>query len=98
MNRFGNKIRELREAKGMLLREVAAILETDTAHISKLERGDRKAKREHVILLTSLLKTTTDELFTLWLADQIDQLVINESVAIESLNLVLHDIKNKLEI
>ncbi|WP_374212956.1 helix-turn-helix domain-containing protein [Parabacteroides faecis] len=45
MNRFGRRIRELREAKRLLLRQVASNLETDTAHISKLERGERKAKK-----------------------------------------------------
>lgn len=93
MNRFGDKIRELREARGMLLRELAALLETDTAYVSKLERGERKAKREQVILLASLLKTASEELLTLWLADQVNQLVINESIAIESLSLVLYDLK-----
>jgi transcriptional regulator with XRE-family HTH domain len=65
MNSFGRRIRELRETEGFLLRQVAACLETDTAHISKLERGERKAKKEQVIKLALVLNANSNELLTL---------------------------------
>lgn len=46
---FGNKIKELREEQGLLQRQLAAFLEIDTPMFSKIERGDRIAKREQVI-------------------------------------------------
>lgn len=46
---FGNKIKELREEQGLLQRQLAAFLEIDTPMFSKIERGDRRAKREQVI-------------------------------------------------
>ena len=46
---FGKKIRELRDEQGVLQRQLAALLEIDTPMFSKIERGDRRAKREHVI-------------------------------------------------
>jgi len=42
---FGNKIRKLREEKGLVLRQLAAALEIDTATMSKIERGDRQARK-----------------------------------------------------
>lgn len=46
---LGKRIRELREEKGLLQRQLAAELEIDTPMYSKLERGERRAKREQVI-------------------------------------------------
>lgn len=52
---FGNKIRELRDEQGLLQRQLDAALEIDTLMFSKIERGDRRAKREQVIKLAELL-------------------------------------------
>ena len=84
MNNFGRKIRELREAKGLLLRQVAAYLETDTAHISKLERSERKAKKEQVMKFALIFSADYNKLLTLWLSDQIYELVKNEENAIQA--------------
>ena len=46
---FGKKIRELRDEQRVLQRQLAALLEIDTPMFSKIERGDRRAKRKHVI-------------------------------------------------
>ena len=43
---LGKRIKELREEQGLLQRQLAAILEIDTLMFSKIERGDRRAKRE----------------------------------------------------
>ena len=48
-SQFGNKIRTLREEQNLLLRQVASILEMDTAQLSKIERGERQAKKETVL-------------------------------------------------
>ena len=42
---LGKKIKELREEQKLLQRQLAAILEIDTPMFSKIERGDRRAKR-----------------------------------------------------
>ena len=46
---LGNKIRSLKDEQGILRRQVAAHLEIDTPMFSKIERGDRRAKRSQVI-------------------------------------------------
>ncbi|MDR2009029.1 MAG: helix-turn-helix domain-containing protein [Bacteroidales bacterium] len=95
MNKFGSKLRELRESKGLLLRQVAAYLETDTAFVSKLERNERKAKREQVLQLAILFESPPNDLLSLWLSDQIYELVNNEEVAVNSLKITLKTIENK---
>ena len=82
---FGEKIRELRENQGLLQRQLAASLEIDTPMFSKIERGDRKAKREQVEHLAILLETDLSELLRIWLADQIIELVKDEPQAIDAL-------------
>lgn len=68
---FGNKIRELRDEQGLLQRQLAALLEIDTPMFSKIERGDRRAKREQVIKLAEYLHQDEKEMLTLWLADKV---------------------------
>ena len=67
---FGNRIRELRDKQGVLQRQLAALLEIDTPMFSKIERGDRRAKREQVIKLAEYLHQDVKEMLTLWLADK----------------------------
>lgn len=95
MNKLGNKLRKLRENKGLLLRQVAAYLETDTAFVSKLERNERKAKREQVLQLATFFEYPSNELLILWLSDQIYELVNKEEFAIDSLKITLETIENK---
>ena len=75
---FGNKIKELREEQGLLQRQLAAFLEIDTPMFSKIERGDRRAKREQVIKLAEYLHQDEKEMLALWLADKIINAVENE--------------------
>lgn len=75
MNKFGEIIRQRREEKELLLRHVAAQLDIDTAMLSKIERGERNAKREHVVMLSKILELDTNELLTLWLADRVYEIV-----------------------
>ncbi len=85
---FGEKIRQLRESKELLQRQLAASLEIDTPMFSKIERGERKAKREQVLLLAELLHIDQKELLAIWLADQIFALIKDEEVASKALLIV----------
>ena len=53
---FADKLKELREKKQLLQRQLASALEIDTPMYSRIERGERKAKREQVILLAKTKK------------------------------------------
>lgn len=78
MSNLGQKIRELREKQNLFLRQVAAHLEVDTALISKIERGERKASRQQVVEIAKFLKANEEELLTLWLADKIESTIVEE--------------------
>jgi len=94
---FGNKIRNLREQKGFVLRQVAAALEVDTATISKIERGDRQAKEEQLELLAKTLDADIKELKILWLADKVYQIVKDNTLALEALDIAEKEITNSIK-
>lgn len=75
---FANKIRELRERKQMLQRHVSAALDMDNAMYCKIEKGDRRAKREQIPLIAGILQTDAEELLILWLADKVTEVLSNE--------------------
>lgn len=79
---FGQEIRKLREERGLLQRQIAASLEIDGGLYSKIERGERKAKREQVISLAKVFKIEEDSLMAIWLADQIKETVGDEKKAV----------------
>jgi len=93
MNKFGDLIRAKREEKEMLLRHLSAALDIDTAQMSKIERGERTAKREHVQQLISIFKLNEAETTALWLADQVYALVADESEALEALFVAENEVK-----
>lgn len=72
------KNKELREQHGVLQRQLAALFEIDTPMFSKIERGDRRAKRTQVIQLAEYFKVDKNELLTLWLADKVLDAVEDE--------------------
>ena len=75
---LGERIRELRAEHGVLQRQLAALLEIDTPMFSKIERGDRRAKRTQVIQLAEYFNIDKNELLTLWLADKVLDAVEDE--------------------
>lgn len=84
---FGETIRELRERKGLLLRQVAAKLEVDTAFLSKIERNVKRANRLQVDKIAEVLDANAEELITLWLSDRILDSLEKEGFAINALKL-----------
>ncbi|WP_106916655.1 MULTISPECIES: helix-turn-helix transcriptional regulator [Chryseobacterium] len=92
---FGTKIRQLREHKGLLLRQIAATLEVDTALVSKIERGERKASKEQVYKFAELLEIEPNELLVMWLSDKIVDMLQEEPLAYEALKNSEKRLKNK---
>lgn len=95
MNHLGDKLRTIREGKGILLRQVAAKLDADTAFISKLERGEKRASKEQVIKLAKFFDVAPDELITLWLCDKIIDMVKDIPQAEAAMKMALKDLKAK---
>lgn len=75
---FGKKIKEIRENRGLLQRQLSAALEIDTPMYSKIEHGERKAKRSQIPILARLLEIEEKELLTIWLADKVLDMVKDE--------------------
>jgi len=92
---IGGKLKELRESKGLLQREVAAKLDVDTAYISKMESDEKPVSRSYLRRLSRLFDVTEEELLTVWLADRIYDVAKDESVAIKALKAAEQEILNK---
>lgn len=89
---FGDKLRSLRENKQIPQRQLASILEIDTATYCKIEKGDRRAKREQVLQLAKSLHADAKELLRLWSADKVYEIIANEDEATQILNVVAESI------
>ena len=68
---FAERIKQLREEKQIPQRQFASALEIDTPMYSKIERGERPAKRRQIAVIAQLLNTDENTLVTFWLADKI---------------------------
>ena len=92
---IGNKVRELRGEKNILLRQLAPQLEMDAAILSKMERGDRSFRKKDILLLSKIFNQSQEELLTLWLADKILKNIAKEKYQKEALTLALNAINSK---
>jgi transcriptional regulator with XRE-family HTH domain len=88
---LGVKLKELRELNGFVQRQIAALLEIDTAYVSKMESGDKQISRDHLKKLATIYKVPEKELITLWVADKIIKIIDKEKVGKDALQLVLND-------
>jgi transcriptional regulator with XRE-family HTH domain len=91
-SQFSERIRRLRESQKLYLRQVAPLLEMDTAQLSKIEKGLRQLKREQITILADILKVEKDELLTLWVADQIIEVTNDEDVALKAMQVAEKEI------
>jgi transcriptional regulator with XRE-family HTH domain len=86
---FNERIKQLREARQLPQRKLAAALDIDTASYCKIERGERKARKEHIPIIAELLQGDAEELLTLWLADQVAAVVAdNKKLINKALDIV----------
>lgn len=92
---LGEKLKDLREAKGLVQRQVAADLQVDTAYISKMEHNEKPVSRNHLKKLSKLFGVPESELLPIWLADKVLQLVENEKYSALALEMALNKVKSK---
>ena len=87
---LGPKIKELRLENGVLQRQLASLLEIDTPMFSKIERGDRRAKRTQVIQIANYFNVDETELLTLWVADKVlDAVEAEEALRLDAIRVAL---------
>lgn len=90
--RFPERIKQLREDQKLLQRHLAAQLDMDTAMYSRIERGERFAKKEQVQLLARILGADESELLRLWLADKVYNVIYDEEEPEKVLNIVAENL------
>lgn len=91
---LGKRIKELRESKGLFLREVGAALGLDNAFISKIENEEKLLPKKHLERLAEFLNVPANELLTLWLSDKIKSLIDDKEIGKEALKTVLNELKH----
>jgi transcriptional regulator with XRE-family HTH domain len=87
---FNERIKQLREEQGLSLRKLAAALDIDTASYCKIEKGDRRTRKEYISVITDFLKADYEELLKFWLVDQVaadEEKLSNEVLKITRENL-----------
>jgi transcriptional regulator with XRE-family HTH domain len=91
---FTERIKQLRGQRQLPQRKIAKALDIDSATYCKIERGERRARKEHLPILAELLQADREELLTLWLANQVTTVVANDK---ELSNKVLYIAKENLK-
>lgn len=77
----------------MLLRHVSAQLDIDTAILSKIERGERKATREQIAKLADILDLDKESLIIQYLSEKILHEIQDEDLGIQALKVAEKTIK-----
>jgi transcriptional regulator with XRE-family HTH domain len=92
---FNERIKQLREDRQIPQRKLAAAMDIDTASYCKIEKGERRARKEHISIIAELLQTDYEELLKLWLADQVAAVVADEKeLSSDVLKIAKENIKN----
>lgn len=92
MKTIGTILRELREEKGLLLREVGAKLSIDPTILSKIERDERKATKAQIDAFSKFYKVK-DEIYITWLSDKLVYEVKDEEFALQAMQVAEEKIK-----
>lgn len=93
METLGHILRSKREAKGLLLRQVAAMLDIDQAILSKIEKGDRKPTRENINKLADVLDIDKKQLMIQFLSEKIAYEIAGDDCASQALKVAEKKIK-----
>lgn len=88
----GNKLRRLRQEHKLPLRKVAALLDMDTAILSKMERGERRLTKDIVRSLAKIYKSDFNELMVLYLSERIIHEIGSESLAHRALKVAEEEV------
>ncbi|MFV0420555.1 MAG: helix-turn-helix domain-containing protein [Dysgonomonas sp.] len=91
---FTEFIKQSREQLQLPQRKLAEALDIDTATYCKIEKGERRVKREQIRIVAEVLNVNELELRTLWLADQVVEIMENEQdISDNVLDLVKENVK-----
>lgn len=89
----GTTLRNLREAKSLLLREVAASISIDPTLLSKIERDERLPTREQVKALSAFYKEESTIVLA-YLSDKLVNDLENEELALKAMKIAENKLKS----
>jgi len=92
---LGERLKELREAKGLLQRQVAVELDVDTAYISKMENNEKPVSKNNLVKLARLFDIKEEQLLTIWLADKVYDLLKDEEMGLNAITIAEEELKKK---
>jgi transcriptional regulator with XRE-family HTH domain len=90
---LGQKIKQLRESKGMLQRKLASILEFGDGFLSKVESDQKPLKRKHLKTISEIFDYSFSELEALWIATKVYDLVKDEDEGLNALKVAEEQFK-----
>ena len=90
---LGQKIKELRESKGMFQRQLASILEIGDGFLSKVESDQKHLKREHLKTISETFNFPFSELEALWIGSKVYHIVKDEKEGMNALKVAEEQMK-----
>jgi len=90
---FAERIKSARENLNIPQKRIAEAIGIDVPMYSRIERGERPAKREQVLGIAKHLGIDEKELVNLWLAEKVLNIVSEE----EDVNTVLDIVSSSIE-
>lgn len=97
MKTIGTTLRELREGKGLLLREVGAQLSLDPTILSKIEQDKRMPTKEQVKALSEFYKQQKNDVIIAWLSDKLFYEVQDEDLALQAMQVAEEKIRYSIK-
>ncbi len=89
--KLGDRLKQLRLAKQLTQRQVAAQLNVAPSIYNRFERNERKVKKEMLSKLSEILGISIEELNTIWVADQVYKLLEYEQNPNDVISIVSKD-------
>jgi transcriptional regulator with XRE-family HTH domain len=93
MKSIGETLRELRESKNLLLREVGAQISLDPTILSKIERDERMPTKEQVDSLSDFYSENKNKVILAWLSDKVVYQLEGEELGLEAMKVAEQKIK-----
>jgi transcriptional regulator with XRE-family HTH domain len=93
MKSIGETLRELRESKNLLLREVGAQISLDPTILSKIERDERMPTKEQVESLSDFYSENKNKVILAWLSDKVVYQLDGEELGLEAMKVAEQKIK-----
>jgi hypothetical protein len=93
---FADRIKELRKKSKCRNDNLPPLWKLIRRLYSKIELGNRRAKREQITIIDQLLQTDENELVTLWVADKFITAIGNEKeLATQAFKMAQHTVNQK---